>query len=214
MRKKPIFTLSIIGLTLPLMLGGCVSLLPKPGKPPLVAPFNAAKNISIRENIGKSIIVDAPLMPRSLSTNEIMVNLPDGSLAYVDGLNLIAPAPKAIQNLLIETFDKSLAFKLVGRETTTLRADYFLAIDVTRFDVTEPGWRKPGHANVTISARLINYYDRTAIANKVFEIDTIAKKGSAIEPAIALQNATQIAADQILDWVLEQNQSKEASASK
>lgn len=214
MRKKPIFTLSIIGLTLPLMLGGCVSLLPKPGNPPLVAPFNAAKNISIRENIGKSIIVDAPLMPRSLSTNEIMVNLPDGSLAYVDGLNLIAPAPKAIQNLLIETFDKSLAFKLVGRETTTLRADYFLAIDVTRFDVTEPGWRKPGHANVTISARLINYYDRTAIANKVFEIDTIAKKGSAIEPAIALQNATQIAADQILDWVLEQNQSKEASASK
>ncbi|MBN8647692.1 MAG: membrane integrity-associated transporter subunit PqiC [Caulobacterales bacterium] len=214
MRKKPIFTLSIIGLTLPLMLGGCVSLLPKPGKPPLVAPFSAAKNISIRENIGKSIIVDAPLMPRSLATNEIMVNLPDGSLAYVDGLNLIAPAPKAIQNLLIETFDKSLAFKLVGRETTTLRADYFLAIDVTRFDVTEPGWRKPGHANVTISARLINYYDRTAIANKVFEIDTIAKKGSAIEPAIALQNATQIAADQILDWVLEQNQSKEASASK
>ncbi len=214
MRIKSFLKFSVIGLVIPTMLGGCVSLLPKPGKPALIAPFYASKDIVAREAIDKSIIIDVPQMPRSLATNEIMVNLPDGSLAYVDGVNLIAPAPKAIQSLLIETFDKSLAFKLVGRETTTLRANYFLALDVTRFDVTEPGWRKPGHANVTISARLINYYDRSAIANKVFEIDTIAKKGNAIEPALALQSATQIAAGQILDWVIEQNQSKDASASK
>ncbi len=214
MRKKSLLKFSMIGLVFPIMLGGCVSLLPKPGKPAIIAPFGADKNFAPRGNTGKSIIIDVPQMPNSLATNEIMVNVSDGSLAYVDGVNLIAPAPKAIQGLLIETFDKSSAFKLVGRETTTIRANYFLALDVTRFDVTEPGWRKPGHANINISARLINYFDRSAVASKVFEIDTIAKKGNAIEPAIALQSATQMAAEQILDWIIEQDQSKEASASK
>lgn len=212
MNMKSFSKFALLAIVAPISLSGCISLLPKPGKPALIAPFAASPNVELRQNIGKSIIIDIPKLPDAMTKNDIMVRTADGALAYIDGVNLVASTPKAIQGLIIETFDRAGAFKLVGRDSTSVNADYFLALDVAKFELNEPSWRKAGLAKVTISARLIKYSDRSALANKMFEITSDAKKGSPLEPAAALEKATQIAASNILDWVIEFDKAHQISS--
>lgn len=217
MKKAKIFPMTFVLIGL-LGLGGCISVLPKPGKPPLLTAFNAATNVEKLSPTSNSIIIDLPLMPRAFASNEIAIILENGSYAFVDGVALIAPAPKSLQNLIIDTFDKSGAFKFSAKSSTSVRADYFLAFDVSRFEVSEPKWRKNGVATIEISARLIDFTTRKPISGKSFLINAQALRGNALQPAKALESASQNAAFEILKWSLEEiktyQASKAASANK
>jgi cholesterol transport system auxiliary component len=200
MRIVNIATIGLIAIS----QTACISLFPKPGKPPLIARFSAADNVRVKSPTDISIIVGTPEMPSGFASTDIAIIMKDNSIAYIDGVSLINPAPKAIQSLLIETFEKSGAFKLVTREETSVRAKYFLALEVSRFDISAPKYRQTGQANITISARLIDYRDRSPIAGKIFTSVAPAAKGSVIKPAMALELATQNAANEIMDWILAQ----------
>lgn len=216
MKSKTIpFAMLFVGL---IGLSACISVLPKPGKPPLLTSLNAAPNIEIFEKSNASIIIDLPIMPRAFSSNEIAILLENGSYAYVDGIALTAPAPKSLQNLIIDTFDKSGAYKFAAKSSVSVRADYFLAFDITRFEVSEPKWRKSGNATIELSARLIDFSNRKPIIGKSFTISAPALRGNALQPAKALEAASQKAALEVLKWSLAEiklyQESKAASANK
>lgn len=199
-------------------LNGCISLLPKPGKPPAISVLRAANIVEGFEKTQNSIIIDTPNMERAFSSNDIAVLLDNGAYAFIDGVSLSTPAPKALQNLLLETFDKSGAYKLAAKSSSSVRADYFLAFDITHFEVTEPKWRKNGEANIEISARLIDFSNRKPISSKTFTATAPAKRGTPLEPVRALEAASQLVALDILKWSLAEikifQESKAASANK
>lgn len=199
------FGLGLVALGL-LPLGGCITLLPKPGKPSMVAPMIGDFKIDKFENAAPySVAVDVPEMPSALSGSSVVVLLKDGSYAYIEGLRLASPAPIAIQNIFISTFDKANAFLATVRGNTNVRANYELAIDVSRFDVTMPKWGKEGIARIDASVRIIDVSTRAPIAAKTFSTTAPAMKGKPIEAANALEHATQSLALEIMNWVRETN---------
>lgn len=215
--SKKIFPISFAFIGL-LGLSSCISVLPKPGKAPLLTSLNSLPKVDNFDATQNSIIIDLPTMPRAFSGNEIAVILDNGSYAFVDGIALTAPAPKSLQNLIIDIFDKSGAFKFAAKSTTSVRADYFLAFDISRFEVSEPKWRKNGIATIEFSARLIDFTSRKPISGKNFLINAPAMRGNALQPARALEAASQNAALETLKWTLieieKYQASKAASANK
>ncbi len=182
-----------------LALNGCISLLPKPAKPPIIIPFRANEQIAVVNPVQASLILLQPNTAPTLNNAEVPVILANGALAYIDGVELDANVPKAIQNLFVETFDKSGAFKAISRDYT-VRADYMLILDVGRFEVKEPNSFNPGEARVELTARIVDYNSKKPIVSKVFYATAPASRGEVSVPALALVNATQSIANAVLKW--------------
>ena len=195
----------LIGLAL-LPLGGCISLLPKPGKPSMVAPMLGEYKGDVFETAAPySVAVDTPEMPAALSGSSVVALLNDGSYAYIEGLRLASPTPVAIQNIFISTFEKANAFLATTRGNTNVRATYELAIDVSRYEVTMPKWGKAGTARIDASVRIIDVSTRSPIAAKTFSSTVPAIKGKPIQAANALEQATKTLAVDVMKWVRENN---------
>lgn len=193
--KRAILALGTISL-----LSGCISLLPKQGKPPVIAQLRAA-NISLNATQAPfTISIAQPIMPRAIAGERIAVTGENSAILYVDGLLLAAIAPISIQNVILDTFDRSSAFRAVVRGGTNSRADYEILFDVARFDVTQPKFRQDGTANITITARLIDVKTRRPLAIKQFSASAPAKRGNVTEPALALEAVTQKVSQEILNW--------------
>lgn len=197
MTKRGWLTVSV--LLSSTVFSACVSLLPKPAKPPITIPFRANEQIATTSHIGASLIILPPLTAANLNTAEIPVIVSNGSLAYLDGVELDANVPKAIQNLFVETFDKSGAFQAISRDYT-VRADFLLILDVGRFEVTEPSNIGPGEARFEMTARIVEFQSKKPIVSKVFFATAPASKGEPSIPAKALVNATQNVANAVLKW--------------
>ncbi len=190
-------------LVLPIALGGCISVLPKPGKPPVIAQLRGGDIPINSQKAPFTISIGVPIMARAIGGDRVAVVTENSAIAYVDGLLLSATAPISIQNVILETFDKSQAFKAVARGGTNSRADFELLFDVSRFDVTEPRSRRDGVASINITARLIDTQTRRPLAIRQFSANAGAKRGSVTEPALALEAATQKVSQDILNWTLE-----------
>ncbi len=215
MRKSGIATtFMFIGL---FGLGACISVLPKPSKPPIVFPFRASEQIAVTTPIDASLLILPPLTAAALNTAEIPVITEKGAMAFLDGIELDANVPKAIHNFFIETFDKAAAFKAISRDYS-VRTDYMLLLDVGRFEVSEASFSKPGEARFELTARLVEFQSKKPIVSKVFYATAPAERGQVSIPAKALVNASQNVANAVLKWSvseLEKYQSaKAASANK
>ena len=185
-----------------LPLGGCISLLPKPGKPPMLAPMVSDYTVEeFAEPTSYTLAVDLPDMPRAIGGYQVVALTEKGTYAYISGLRMATPAPNAVQNILIGTFEKAKAFKAVVRGNTPIRTDFELAIDVPRYEVTTPKWRKDGVARIDISVRIIDATTRVPLAAKTFTATADAQKGDAIEAANALERATNVVSVEIMNWV-------------
>lgn len=195
-------TRALIGFSLlcsSVAISACISVLPKPNKAPIIVPFRANEQIASTGHINSSLMILQPNTAASLNTAEIPVIVQNGALAFLDGVELDTNAPKAIQNLFIETFDKSGAFKAISRDYT-VRTDYMLLLDVGRFEVIEPTNSKSGEARFELTARIVEFQTKKPIVSKVFYATSPAPRGEATIPAKALVNATQSVANAVLKW--------------
>lgn len=186
--------------TIPLVLSGCISLLPKPGKPPVIAQLRSGEVGRIANQVPFTISVGVPIMARAIGGDKVAIITENSAIAYIDGLLLSATAPISIQNVILETFDKSLAFRAVARGGTNSRADFELLFDVSRFEVSEPRARQNGLATIALTARLIDTQTRRPLAIRQFTATAAAKRGHVTEPALALEAATQNVSLEILNW--------------
>ncbi len=196
-KSKTLFLL----LASSLVLTGCISLLPKPGKPPTIYPLSPIKDFQKYEDqVPFNISIGLPSLPRANSGIEIVAKQRNGTIAYIDGLNLASSAPISIQNIIIGTFDKSMAFRAVVRGLSATRPDFELFIDVAVFEVEMPYKKSNGKAVIELTARLIDGKSRKPLAIKVFKAEQDAQKGDEEEAAIALEIATQNLSKELLDW--------------
>lgn len=198
-------TLKTISLSLSLsalvLTGGCITLLPKPGKPPSIVTMRADPSlVRATQAAPFSIGVGLPVMPAILATNKVAVRRDDGSYAYVDRLVLSASAPDTIQNVVLETFDRAGAARAAVRALTVARPDYELHFDVNAFEVTEPEGRSPGIARVEAGVRLVEVYTGRPIASTIIRSEVPAPRGDRITPARSLEQATRKMAEESMVW--------------
>lgn len=200
--KSRIFSAVLFTVIAPL-IGGCVSLLPKPGKPPITVPLRASQDVVRKaQQAPFTIAVGMPNMPRSLSGSQVAAIQDDGSIAYIERLALASNAANSIQNVILGTFDKAVAFRSAVRASANARADYEIILDVSRFEVTLPKWRTAGVANVEITARLVDVKLRRPLASRIFTSSAPAEHGDASNAALALETATQTISVEIMDWAI------------
>ena len=208
---------AILALTTISVLGGCISLLPKQGKPPVIAQLRAGDIRASETQVPFTISIGQPIMARAIAGERIAVAAENSGILYVDGLLLAAIAPISIQNVILDTFDKSMAFRAVVRGGTNSRADFEILFDVARFDVTQPKSRQDGSANIVITARLIDVTTRRPLAIRQFSANAPARRGDVTEPALALEAATRKISTEILAWAISsglENQAKAALPAK
>lgn len=180
---------------------GCVTLLPKPGKPPTLVTMRADPTLVRSQTPAPfSIGVGLPMMSAVLSSNKIAVRGDNGSYAYVDRLILSAAAPQTIQNVILETYDKAGAARAAVRALTVARPDFEVHFDINAFEVTEPEGRAPGTARVEAGVRLVEVYTGRPLASTIIKVEVPAPRGDRTVPARALETATRQMAVQAMNW--------------
>lgn len=209
--------LAIATITAP--VAGCITLLPKPGKPPAVVAMRADPAVPRQAQQSPFTIgIGVPTMPAILLGNQVAVMRKDRTFAYVDGLRFSASAPLSIQNVVLETFDLAGSTRAAVRAVTIARPDYELHFDVSAFQVTEPQGRTKGVARIEATARLIEVYSGKPLASKVITGEAIAARGDVTQPARALEQATRNFAIKAMQWAVKEADadyaSKAASATK
>jgi ABC-type uncharacterized transport system auxiliary subunit len=194
-------TLGTIALTGVLLSGGCITLLPKPGKPPSVVTMRADPAL-VRATTPApfSMGIGLPTMPALLATNKVAVRADDGTYAFVDRLILSASAPDTLQNVILETFDRAGAAKAAVRALTVARPDYEVHFDMIAFEVTQPEGRTPGVARVEAGVRLVEVYTGRPLASTVIKAEAPAPRGDRTNAAIALEAATRTMAFEAMNW--------------
>jgi ABC-type uncharacterized transport system auxiliary subunit len=194
-------TLGTIALTGVLLSGGCITLLPKPGKPPSVVTMRADPAL-VRSTTPApfSVGIGLPTMPALLATNKVAVRSNEGTYAFVDRLILSASAPDTLQNVILETFDRAGAAKAAVRALTVARPDYEVHFDMIAFEVTQPEGRTPGVARVEAGVRLVEVYTGRPLASTVIKAEAPAPRGDRTNAAIALEAATRKMAFEAMNW--------------
>ncbi len=180
---------------------GCITLLPKPGKPPSIVTMRADPTLVRSPTPAPfSIGVGLPTMAAILSSNKVAVRGDNGAYAYVDRLILSAAAPQTIQSVILETYDRAGAASAAVRALTVARPDFEVHFDVNAFEVTEPEGRQPGVARIETGVRLVEVYTGRPLASTVILIEVPAPRGDRTTPARALEEATQKMAVQAMNW--------------
>jgi ABC-type uncharacterized transport system auxiliary subunit len=191
----------VAALSTLMLVGGCIRLLPDPGKPPAVVAMRADPGLArLPTTAPFTIGIGLPTLPAVMSGTQIAVLREDGTYAYIERLRLAAHAPLSIQNVILETFDRAGATRAAVRAVTIARPDYELHFDVSAFDVTEPEGRRDGIARIEATARLIEVYTGKPLAAQVFRATAPAERGRPAEAIRALEAATRILARDAMMW--------------
>lgn len=205
-RGRPVssfaLALALSGLAL---TGGCISLLPDPPKPVPVLPLQAAEGLRpVANPLPAAIGVMPPTMDRFFATNRVVVRDDDGSLAYLEGVRLSAPAIAALQSLMIQTIDRTQAARGAVRADSTARPEYEIHSDISIFEVTLPGSRRSdGVATIEGAVRLIRTVDGAVLGSRVIRATAPARRGQPVEAVRGLQAAAQDFNGQMIVWLLE-----------
>lgn len=180
---------------------GCITLLPKPGKPPSVVTMRADPSLVRSQTPAPfSIGIGLPTMAATLASNRIAVRGDDGAYAYVDRLIWSAAAPQTIQNVILETYDHAGAARAAVRALTVARPDFEVHFDINSFEVTQPEGRSPGIARVETGVRLVEVYTGRPLASTIIRVEVPAPRGDRTTPALALETATRQMALQAMSW--------------
>jgi cholesterol transport system auxiliary component len=193
--------LVLVGLSSLLMSGGCITLLPKPPKPPSVVTMRADPTLLRSQTPAPFTMgIGLPTLPALLATNKVAVRAEGGTYAFVDRLILSASAPDTLQNVILETFDRAGATRAAVRALTVARPDFEVHFDIIAFEVTQPAGRRPGVARVEAGVRLVEVYTGRPLAATVIKAEAPAPRGDRTTPALALEVATRKMALEAMNW--------------
>jgi cholesterol transport system auxiliary component len=187
---------------LTMALAGCSGLLAPSGSPAKLYTLSAPREVT----------TSAPQ-----ANWQLLVAMPDAVLELNSARIAIAPAPARIdyyadvawgdrppamlQELLLQSFDRSGRIAAAQRQAGGLKSDFILTTDIQDFEVDAASGAPAAH--IRVSARLVRSRDRTIAAARSFE--TTVPAGDNFDDAIAaFNNAVQALLPQIVDWTLTQ----------
>jgi cholesterol transport system auxiliary component len=190
-------------LALLTLLTGCSpgDLLKPSGEPAKLYLLHAPAQLSTNAPQARwQLLIAAPDAPLDLDTARIAVSPAPDRIDYYANVSWSDRPPAMLQNLLLQSFDRSGHIGAVQRQSGGLKADFILTCDLQNFQVeTSP---EPV-AHIGFTARLVRARDRTIIASRKFEVSSPA--GGDFDGAIAaFDTGLQTILPQIVDWTLSQ----------
>lgn len=187
-----------------LSLSACVSLLPE-STPSSVYRLSSPEP-SAWTGDGRTIVrIVSPQAPRGLAGDEIAIQMADGHIAYMAAARWIAPAPRIMQNLIVDTFNAAGSRVAPVLPDDGVRAQYELRLDLREFEaVYDQGDGRVPLVRIRLAARLITSDGRQLAGSNVFigEARASANRAGAIVAAFD-QAAEQVSQD-LAEWTADQ----------
>ncbi len=195
-------------LLLPLLLGGCISLLPEPPPPPRVFVLESADVVALPRRVDATIAVALPTGERTIMGTDVIWRTGD-ELAYVAQTQWSARAEFALQNMLLHTLARQGAFNAATRAGES-RAEYEVRWDVLDFEVREDGMQ----ARFAADVRVVASPGRRIIAQRVITAEAPVSDRSSSVAAQALARAAREGSARIGEFAAEAAASHQASAAE
>ncbi|MCW5725680.1 MAG: membrane integrity-associated transporter subunit PqiC [Maricaulaceae bacterium] len=181
-------------------LTACVSLLPE--APPSSVYRLSSPEMGDADGYGQDdviIRVEALRMPRALSGDAIAMSR-DGEIVYIAGARWISPAPRMLQDLIVESIDFSQRGVAAVRPEERVRPDYELHVEVIAFEARYEAAGALPVAEVRMRARLIDARDRRVVAVRGFRGRSTASADRIRAIVAAFDAAAHDSAGSLAEW--------------
>jgi len=181
-------------------LAGCQ--LPGTGEPPQL--FTLSPKSTFAPDLPQAnwqLAVETPVASGGIDSAKIALARTPLTLDYFARANWTDTAPRMVQTLLVESFENTGRIVAVGRESTSLRPDYLLKVDLREFQAeSAPG--APPIARVRLAVRLVRMPDRTVVGSFAHEARQPATAGDMQNIVLAFDEALGSVLRRVVEWTL------------
>ncbi len=182
-------------------LGGCT--LPGSGEPPQLYTLTPKSTFDgDLPTVDWQLIVERPITSAGLNSHRIALQRTPVTLDYFAHANWTDAVPELVQDLLIESFENTGKIKAVSRESTQLRADYVLQLELRDFQAEYDTAGKPPLIHVRLSDKLIRMPDRSIVGSNTVERSVRAESGDMASIVLAFDEALGKVMKRIVEWAL------------
>lgn len=207
-RNRPF---ALLALVASLNLAGCINAeLPGNGPGPKLYDLSAKSTFDPNlPDVKWQMVVSEPVSASHIDTTRIALRPTPLVVEYYKGVAWADRAPRMVQTLIIESFERTNKILAVGRDGAGLRADYALRTELREF-VAIYGEGPVPQILVRMNAKLVKMPERMIVADDTFEY-RVPAAGSDIDSIVAAYNeAMGKVLKRLVDWTLRGGK-KEAS---
>ncbi len=194
----------VVPIVLALVLSGCSasSLLAPSGPGAKLYTLSAPKEVATSaQQIDWQLLIAMPGAELNLNTPRIAIIPGPSRMDYYADVSWADRPPAMLQELLLQSFDRSGRIAAVQKQSGGLKSDFLLTADIEDFEVDTTA-ADPG-AHIRISARLVRSRDRAIVAMRSFE--ATVPSGNSFDGAVAaFDSGLQSLLPQMVDWTLTQ----------
>tara|TARA_R110000868_G_scaffold218004_1_gene468146 strand:+ start:24342 stop:24962 length:621 start_codon:yes stop_codon:yes gene_type:complete len=187
-----------------LSASACVSLLPESTPSAVYRLSSPAPQAWAGE--GRTVVeVVTPHAPRGLAGDEIAIQMADGHIAYMAATRWIAPAPRIMQNLIIDTMNATDIGLAPILPEDGIRAQYELRLDLREFEaVYDQGDGDAPLIRVRLAARLVASDGRRLAGSSVFVGEARASRNRVGAIVAAFDQAAAQVSRELAEWTAAQ----------
>jgi len=196
---------------LAMLATGCVNLLPET-VPAAIYRLSAPEPSGGFSTEQSVVRIQMPLTPRALSSDDIAISMSRGELAFIEGSKWIAPVPRLVQDLVVESIDAFEPDLAAARPEDGVLVDYELNTEIRAFEaVYRDSDEVAPTVVIRVRVRLVRLDGRRLVA-----VDAIGSQARANENRIgsivaAYDAAAQETASEIASWAADQIAADQAS---
>jgi cholesterol transport system auxiliary component len=185
-----------------LLLGACSQLGAGTAAPDLFTLNPAAPAVSGGAPVDWRLAIDEPLATGGFDTNRVVAMPAPRELKYVANMRWIDAAPKMVQTLLVQSFEKSGRIRAVDRQNVSFRSDYFLKSELREFEGEYFGGATVPTVHVRILAKLVKLPRESLVDSREFEATRKAASGKPADLIAAFDDALGRVMAEIVQWTL------------
>ena len=157
-------------ILLALALTGCSAggLLAPSGAPPKIYTLSAPKEVaSSAPQANWQLLIAMPSAVADINTSRIAIIPAPSRMDYYADVTWADRPPAMLQELLLESFDRSGRIAAVQRQSGGVKSDFLLTTEIEDFEVDNATGEPSVH--IRIAARLVRSRDREIVASRNFD---------------------------------------------
>ena len=149
----------------------------------------------------RQILIPEPTALKALDSEQVVIRISGVEIQYLSKARWSDRLPKMVQAKLVEAFEKTGRLGGVGKPGEGLAIDFQIVTDIRAFQVETNG---ATHANIEISAKLLNDRNGTVRSQKVFSASVPVSGSDNRSYVAALDAAFGQVTGEIVAWTLNQ----------
>jgi cholesterol transport system auxiliary component len=168
-----------------LALAGCSDLIPGRGPAPNLYTLTPKSTFDPElPKVAWQLVVEEPVATRGLDTDLIALTPSAVEIKYFARSRWVDRAPRMIQSLLVQSFERTGKIVSVGRQAIGLRSDFNLVSELRQFQADYSGVGQPAVTGqdtdappsgrpvirIVLNAKIVKQPKQTIVASRTFEV--------------------------------------------